>query len=55
MADHFKDEVSVIKEKSHLDQSKLKREIEFMVNEQHTKELQILDVKSKLAKRTEEL
>jgi hypothetical protein len=39
MADHFKDEVTRVKEKNHLDQSKLKREIEFMVNEQHTKEL----------------
>ena len=35
--------------------SKLKKELEFMAHEQNTKELQLSDIRSKLSKRMEEL
>lgn len=53
--DHYKDEIVRLKEKAASDQGKLKAEIEFMVNEQNAKELQISDVRHKLAKRSDEL
>lgn len=44
-----------LKEKGEVDQKKQQAEIEIIKNEQHSKEVQINDLKHKLEKRTDEL
>lgn len=50
-----KDDTDLVREKDWIEQQKLKKEIEFMTNEQNTKELQLSDLRTKLAKRSDEL